>query len=74
MSSRDYRNFPAYAYVTQAAIVEVDMLTGEVRVLKMIAAHDVGVAVNPRQTEGQIEGSCVMGLGYALKEFTCEGA
>ena len=41
-----YRNFPAYAYATQAAIVEVDKETGEVRLLKIIAAHDVGRAIN----------------------------
>ncbi|WP_298023351.1 molybdopterin cofactor-binding domain-containing protein [uncultured Dysosmobacter sp.] len=63
-----YRNFPAYAYATQAAIVEVDKATGKVRVLKIIAAHDVGRAINPRIIEGQMEGSCSMGQGYALTE------
>lgn len=63
-----YRNFPAYAYATQAAIVEVDTATGEVKVLKIIAAHDVGRAINPRIMEGQIHGSCSMGQGYALTE------
>jgi len=63
-----YRNFPAYAYATQAAIVEVDKSTGKVKVLKVIAAHDVGRAVNPHIIEGQIEGSCSMGQGYALSE------
>lgn len=67
-----YRNFPAYAYTTQAAIVEVDRDTGETRVLKVIAAHDVGRAVNPHIIEGQIQGSCSMGQGYALTEsFPC---
>ena len=37
-------------------------------ILKVIAAHDVGVAINPQKIEGQIEGSVLMGLGYALKE------
>lgn len=63
-----YRNFPAYAYATQAAIVEVDKATGKVRVLKIIAAHDVGRAINPRIIEGQMQGSCSMGQGYALTE------
>ena len=63
-----YRNFPAYAYATQAAIVEVDTKTGEVNVLEIIAAHDVGRAINPRIIEGQIEGSCSMGQGYATTE------
>lgn len=63
-----YRNFPAYAYATQAAIVEVDTETGEVRLLKIIAAHDVGRAINPHIIEGQMHGSCSMGQGYALTE------
>ena len=63
-----YRNFPAYAYATQAAIVEVDKETGEVRLLKIIAAHDVGRAINPHIIEGQMHGSCSMGQGYALTE------
>lgn len=63
-----YRNFPAYAYTTQAAIVEVDKKTGVVRLLKVIAAHDVGRAINPHIIEGQIQGSCSMGQGYALTE------
>ena len=38
------------------------------KILKMIAAHDVGRAINPTNVEGQIEGGVVMGMGYALKE------
>jgi CO/xanthine dehydrogenase Mo-binding subunit len=64
----EYRNYPAYAYATQVAIVEVDPAEGSVRVLKMIAAHDCGRAINPRKIEGQLEGSCLMGIGYALSE------
>ena len=50
------------------AIVEVEEKTGKVKVLKVIAAHDVGRAINPLKIEGQIEGSCSMGQGYALSE------
>jgi CO/xanthine dehydrogenase Mo-binding subunit len=64
----DYRNYPAYAYTTQVAIVEVDVTNGAVAVLKVIAAHDCGRAINPQKIEGQIEGSCLMGQGYALSE------
>jgi aldehyde oxidoreductase len=64
----EYRNYPSYAYTTHAAIIEVDTVSGKVKVLKIIAAHDVGVAINPQKIEGQIEGSTVMGLGYALSE------
>lgn len=68
VSPEDYRNYPAYAYTTQAAIVEVDTSTGKVKVLKVVAAHDVGRAINPHIIEGQVEGSCSMGIGYALSE------
>lgn len=68
VSREEYRNYPAYAYTTQAALVEVDTETGKVRLLKVIAAHDVGRIINPIKIEGQIEGSCSMGQGYALSE------
>jgi CO/xanthine dehydrogenase Mo-binding subunit len=58
----------AYGYAAQAAQVEVDITTGEVKVLKVIAAHDVGRAINPMAVEGQLEGGVMMGLGYALTE------
>ena len=53
---------------TQVAEVEVDTVTGEVQVLGIWAAHDVGRAINPRGVEGQIEGGVVQGLGQALME------
>jgi len=58
----------AYGYAAQAAQVEVDLTTGEVKVLKVIAAHDVGRAINPMAVTGQLEGGVMMGLGYALTE------
>jgi xanthine dehydrogenase molybdenum-binding subunit len=58
----------AYSFAAQAAEVEVDTLTGEVRVLTVIAAHDVGRAINPLGLLGQIEGGVMMGLGNALIE------
>jgi xanthine dehydrogenase molybdenum-binding subunit len=58
----------AYGYATQAALVEVDINTGQVEVLKVIAAHDVGRALNPLGVAGQIEGGVVMGIGIALQE------
>lgn len=68
ISKEEYRNYPAYTYITSVAIVEVDELTGDVTVRKVISAVDVGKAINPQKIEGQIEGSIVMGLGYALSE------
>ena len=58
----------AYPFAAQFAEVEVDMLTGGIRVLKMIAVHDVGKAINPLIVEGQIEGALQQGLGFALSE------
>ena len=63
-----YRNYPTYAYATQVAIVGVDEATGQVDLLTVIAAHDVGVAINPQQIRGQLTGSVSMGQGYALTE------
>ncbi|WP_420452212.1 molybdopterin-dependent oxidoreductase [Ilumatobacter sp.] len=54
-----------------AQVVVMDPETGEVE--KVVAAHDVGRAVNPMLCEGQIEGAVHMGLGYALSEgFPCD--
>jgi len=63
-----YRNYPTYAYATQVAFVGVDEETGRVDLLRVIAAHDVGVAINPQQIRGQIIGSVSMGQGLALSE------
>ncbi len=60
--------FPDYTYGTHAAEVEVDLETGEVKVLKYVASHDVGRAINPLRVTGQIQGGVVQGLGYALME------
>src|SRR3546814_5351461 len=50
------------------ALVEVDTELGTIKVKKIIAAHDVGKAVNPVQVEGQIHGGIAQGLGLALME------
>jgi len=60
--------YGAYSYATQAIEVEVDTETGQFDILRVVAAHDVGRAVNPMCIEGQIEGGVVMGLGYAMME------
>lgn len=56
-------NHVAYSYATQ-----VVLLDEQGKVKKIIAAHDVGKAINPTNIEGQIEGGIAMGLGYALTE------
>ncbi len=58
----------AFSFGVQAALVEVDLETGEVKVLKVVGAHDVGCAINPLALQGQIEGGIIMGVGQALTE------
>ena len=58
----------AFAFAAQAAEVEVDLETGEVRVLRVVTANDVGRALNPLGLVGQIDGGVIMGLGTALTE------
>ena len=66
-TGRSLPNF-AYAYVAQVAEVEVDTETGQVRLLRVISADDVGKSVNPALVEGQIEGGVVQAQGYAMLE------
>ena len=58
----------AFSFATQAAQVEVNTETGEVKVLRIVAAHDIGRVINPLALSGQIEGGVMMGLSLALFE------
>ncbi|MGI9332058.1 MAG: xanthine dehydrogenase family protein molybdopterin-binding subunit, partial [Gammaproteobacteria bacterium] len=60
--------YATYGFSAQVAEVQVDLELGTVQVLRMLAAHDVGRAVNPTQVEGQIHGGIAQGLGFALME------
>jgi nicotinate dehydrogenase medium molybdopterin subunit len=60
--------FGTYVYATQIAEVDVDDETGETEVLRVVASHDCGTAINPMLVEGQVEGGVAMGLGFALEE------
>lgn len=60
--------YATYAFACQMAQVEVDLLTGQVSVEKVVAAHDVGRAVHPDSVVGQILGGVAMGVGFALME------
>ncbi len=70
LNMKDGQGIPygCYAYATQMAEIEVDMRTGHIDVLQIVAAHDVGTAVNPINIEAQIQGGCTMGLGLGLME------
>jgi len=59
---------PSYSYSAQVAEVIVDPETGQVKVERIVAAHDCGKALNPLTVEGQIEGSVYMGMGQAVQE------
>jgi 4-hydroxybenzoyl-CoA reductase subunit alpha len=59
---------PAYSYSAQTAEVTVDPETGDMKVDRIIAAHDCGKAINPLTVEGQVQGSVWMGLGQAVQE------
>lgn len=57
-----------YSYATHIAKVQVDKLTGQVKVDKIWASHDVGRAINPAGLEAQIEGGTAQGIGWTLTE------
>ena len=60
--------YATYAFATHLAEVEVDTETGRVKVNRIVACHDVGKALHPKNVEGQITGGVAMGLGFALME------
>ena len=65
--------YETYAFGAQVAVVEVDPELGTVAVRRVVAAHDVGRAINPTLVEGQIAGGIVQGLGMALMEAYVPG-
>jgi CO/xanthine dehydrogenase Mo-binding subunit/aerobic-type carbon monoxide dehydrogenase small subunit (CoxS/CutS family) len=60
--------YASYAFAAQIAELDVDTGLGTVAVRHIVAAHDVGRAINPQQVEGQIHGGIAQGLGLALME------
>ncbi len=60
--------YAQFGYAAQMAVVEVDTDLGTTRVLRIVAAHDVGKAINPMLVAGQINGGVAQGLGMALME------
>jgi CO/xanthine dehydrogenase Mo-binding subunit len=65
--------YAAFGWGAHLAEVEVDCELGRTRVRRLIAAHDVGRAVNPTLIEGQVEGGSAQGLGFALMEAFIPG-
>jgi len=57
-----------YAFDAQVAEVEVDLETGQIRLIRAVTAHDCGFPINPLLVEGQIDGQISMALGHALME------
>ncbi len=55
-------------YVAHIGEVEVDKKTGEVRVKRVVCVYDMGLCINPQGTKIQMEGACMMSMGYALTE------
>ena len=60
--------YATYAFATHLAEVEVDTGTGKVKVNRVVASHDVGRAIHPKNVIGQIIGGVAMGMGFALME------
>jgi CO/xanthine dehydrogenase Mo-binding subunit/xanthine dehydrogenase iron-sulfur cluster and FAD-binding subunit A len=60
--------YATYGFAAQMAEVEVDTALGTTKVVEIVAAHDVGRAINPTLVEGQIHGGIAQGLGLALME------
>jgi CO/xanthine dehydrogenase Mo-binding subunit/aerobic-type carbon monoxide dehydrogenase small subunit (CoxS/CutS family) len=60
--------YATYSFSAQLALVEVDVELGTTKVLRIVAAADVGKAINPLQVEGQLQGGVAQGLGLALME------
>jgi xanthine dehydrogenase YagR molybdenum-binding subunit len=56
------------AFAAQFAEVEVDLETGQVRVVRIVSAHDSGRIINPTLARSQVEGGIIQGIGYALFE------
>jgi len=60
-----------WAYAANAAIVEIDSQTGEVKIEKYVEVHDAGKLINPGIADGQVKGGLVQGIGGGLLEELC---
>ena len=60
------------SFYAQGAEVEVDIESGQVRILKIVCAHDIATIINPVMHQGQIEGGMIQGLGFSLMEHLAD--
>lgn len=60
------------SFYAQGVEVEVDLDTGQVRILKIVSAHDIATIINPVMHQGQIEGGMIQGLGFSLMEHLAD--
>ena len=67
-TDHDFDIHYAYCFGAQVAVVEVDMETADVKVLKVFAAQDAGSTIHEMSIRGQVEGAIAMGFGYAMQE------
>ena len=67
---KTYRGYgyPVYSWSANVAEVEIDLTSYQVEVKKFYTAHDVGKAINHQQSEGQIQGGVLQGIGYSIYE------
>jgi CO/xanthine dehydrogenase Mo-binding subunit len=65
--------FATYTFATHLVMLEVDTQTGTVQIVKVVAAQDVGKAINPQNVLGQMQGGVGMGIGFALMESFLPG-
>ena len=61
-------NAVSYSFAAQAVEIELDIETGEIEILSVIAVHDAGKPVNPVQVDGQVEGGLIQAQGWAITE------
>lgn len=67
-NSTDHNIYTTYSFSAQIAVVEVDTVTGEVKVLKIYSASDLGRMINPKNVYGQMYGGVIQGMGLCLTE------
>jgi CO/xanthine dehydrogenase Mo-binding subunit len=68
INENQYKLYPTYSFTAAVVTLAVEEKTGRVKVIEINTFQDVGRAINPATVKMQLEGCCIQGLGYALKE------